>query len=130
MIRPSTLLSAVLIAFALAGTACQSEGGTPDAETTTTTAAAPNPDSAALDQVKSGSFVIGFRGGFPALAEGRDDAAITAVFTDTCGEIRSGAAENDVVAALTDRLSEDGRQVSPQEAQAVYQMIAVMCQGQ
>lgn len=129
MIRPSTLLSAVLVTFALAGAACQSEGGTPAAETTTA-AAAPSPDSAALDQVKAGSFVIGFRGGFPALAEGHDDAAISAVFTDTCGEIRSGTPESDVLDGLTGRLGDGGAQVSPQEAQAVYQMIAVMCRGQ
>ncbi|MEU4316504.1 hypothetical protein [Nocardia sp. NPDC024068] len=129
MIRPFSLFSAVLVTCALAGTACQSESNTPDAEITAT-AVRTSPDSAALDQVKAGSFVIGFRGGFPALAEGRDDAAIAAIFTETCADIRSGTTENEAVSAVSDRLGEGGTQVGPQEAQAVYQMIAVMCQGQ
>lgn len=122
--RPFTLLSVtLLLALAPVVAACQSESGA--AETTgTTTSAAIDPATAELDQVSAGSFVIGFRGAFPGLAEGRDDAAITALFTETCADIRGGKPEGEVLDALEERI---GNQVTPQETRTVHQMIAVMC---
>ncbi|NKY57360.1 hypothetical protein [Nocardia flavorosea] len=124
MKRPSALLPAVLVAFAVAATACQSDGAEPDTAATSSVA---NPDTAKIDQVKAGSFVIGFRGAFPGLAEGRDDAAITTIFTDTCADIRSGTPEDEATAALTGRLDAGGTAPAPQETEAVYQMVAAMC---
>ncbi|MGI5220479.1 hypothetical protein [Nocardia sp. CA-290969] len=122
MKRPIALLPAALVVLALAATACQSESAAPETTAAATSAAA-TPDTAKIDQVKAGSFVIGFRGAFPALAAGRDDAAITTLFTETCTDIRSGEPQDAATTAITERL--DG--ATPQEAQAVYQMVAAMC---
>ncbi|MFI5716404.1 hypothetical protein [Nocardia sp. NPDC051750] len=126
MKRPFVLLPAALAVLAVAATACQSESAAPDTAATATSAAA-NPDTAKIDQVKAGSFVIGFRGAFPGLAEGRDDAAITGLFTETCADIRSGTPEDEATTALTERLGTNGTAATPQEAQAVYQMVAALC---
>ncbi|WP_280457808.1 hypothetical protein [Nocardia carnea] len=88
MQRPAVLLPTALVVLAVAAAACQSDGAEP--ESTAATSSVANPGTAAIDQVKAGSFVIGFRGAFPGLAEGRNDAAITAIFTETCADIRSG----------------------------------------
>ncbi|WP_328392048.1 hypothetical protein [Nocardia sp. NBC_00416] len=128
MYRPLLLLSAALIAVLPGVTACQSDTGTPETAATTTSAAT-NPDAAQLDQVKAGSFVIGFRGAFPGLAEGRDDPAITAIFTETCADIRAGTPEDEVTTALTDRLTVGDTEPTPPETAAVQQMVTVMCQG-
>lgn len=124
MKRPSVLLPAALVLLAIAATACQSESADPE---TAATSSVTNPDTAKIDQVKAGSFVIGFRGAFPGLAEGRDDAAITAVFTETCADIRSGTPEDEVTPALTERLGTGGTAPAPQETEAIYQMVAAMC---
>ncbi|MEU4841481.1 hypothetical protein [Nocardia testacea] len=122
------LLTAVLVAVAPAVAACGSDGADPAPAASPTTAAA-SPDTAQIDQVKAGSFIISFRGAFPGLAEGRDDAAITGIFTETCAEIRAGEPENEVVPALSDRLAAGTTEATDAETQAVYQMVAVMCSG-
>lgn len=122
--RPFTLLSVAFIALAPAVAACGDEPGT--AETTVTASIAADPDTAKIDQVKAGSFVIGFRSAFPGLSEGRDDAAITALFTETCADIRGGKPEGEVLDALRARI---GNQVTVQETRTVHEMIAVMCRG-
>jgi hypothetical protein len=124
--RPLSLLTAVLVAVLPAVAACGGDGAESTPAASPTTAAA-TPDTAQLDQVKAGSFVISFRGAFPGLAEGRDDAAITAIFTETCAEIRAGEPEDEVVSALADRLAAGGTEATDAETQAVYQMVAVMC---
>lgn len=127
MKRPSVLLPAALVVLAVAATACQSGGAEPETAATSSVA---NPDTADIDRVKAGSFVIGFRGAFPGLAEGRDDAAITAIFTETCADIRSGASEGETTTALTERLDTGGTAPAAQETDAVYQMVATMCEQQ
>lgn len=124
MNRPSVLLPAALVVLAIAATACQSDSAEPETAATSSVA---NPDTAKIDQVKAGSFVIGFRGAFPGLAEGRDDPAITAIFTETCADIRSGTPEDEATAALAERLDTGGTTPAPQETDAVYQMVAAMC---
>lgn len=124
MKRPSVLLPAALVVLAVAATACQSDSAEPE---TATTSSVTNPDIAKVDQVKAGSFVIGFRGAFPGLTEGRDDAAITAIFTETCADIRSGASEDETTTALTERLDTGSTAPTPQETAAVHQMVAAMC---
>ncbi|MEV0105235.1 hypothetical protein AB0H42_02705 [Nocardia sp. NPDC050799] len=128
MHRPLSLLTAVLFAVLPAVTACGNDGAesTPTASPATTAA---TPDTAQIDQVKAGSFAISFRGAFPGLAEGRDDTAITAIFTETCAEIRSGEPQDEVVSALSGRLAAGGTEATDAETQAVYQMVAVMCSG-
>ncbi|MET8797907.1 hypothetical protein ABZV91_15905 [Nocardia sp. NPDC004568] len=128
MHRPLSLLTAVLVAVLPAVAACGSDTAEPT-PTATPTSVAATPDTAQIDQVKAGSFVIGFRGAFPGLAAGRDDAAITAIFTETCAEIRAGDPEDEVLAALSDRLAAGGAEATDAETQAVYQMVAVMCSG-
>ncbi|WP_280436634.1 hypothetical protein [Nocardia carnea] len=127
MKRPLLLLPAALVVLAVGATACQSDSAAPE---TTATSSVANPDTAKIDQVKAGSFVIGFRGAFPGLAEGRDDAAITAIFTETCADIRSGEPEEETTTALTARLATGGTAPASQETQAVYQMVAAMCSRQ
>lgn len=128
MNRPLSLLTAVFVAVLPVVAACGSDTGDPEGSAPATTAA-PSPDTAQIDQVKAGSFVIGFRGAFPGLADGRDDAAITAIFTGTCADIRAGAPEGEVLPELTDRLAIGDTEPTEPEAQAVYQMIAVMCRN-
>ncbi|WP_157106030.1 hypothetical protein [Nocardia sienata] len=125
MHRSLPLLTAVLVAV-LPAVACGTDGADPAPGASATTAAA-TPDTAQIDQVKAGSFVIGFRGAFPGLAEGRDDAAITAIFTDTCAQTRAGAPEDEVVSAVSDRLAVGTTAATDAETRAVYQMVAVMC---
>lgn len=122
--RPAVLLPAVLVMLAVATAACQSDSTKPESAATSSVA---NPDTATIDQVKAGSFVIGFRGAFPALAGGRDDTAITAIFTETCADIRSGEPEDAATSALTERLAAGGTAPAPAETRAVYQMVATMC---
>ncbi|GGL05911.1 hypothetical protein [Nocardia jinanensis] len=129
MNRPLALLSAVFVAVLPGVAACQSDTTEPGSSAPATTAAT-SPDTAQMDQVKAGSFVIGFRGAFPGLAVGRDDAAITAIFTETCADIRAGDPEDEVVTELTDRLAVGDTEPTGPETQAVYQMIAVMCRNQ
>lgn len=128
MQRPAVLLPTALVVLAVAAAACQSDGAEP--ESTAATSSVANPGTAATDQVKAGSFVIGFRGAFPGLAEGRNDAAITAIFTETCADIRSGEPEDAATSALTERLGTAGTAPAPAETQAVYQMVAAMCAQQ
>ncbi|MGW6332050.1 hypothetical protein [Nocardia rhamnosiphila] len=128
MHRPLPLLIAVLVAVLPTVAACRSDSADPAPAASATTAAA-TPDTAQIDQVKAGSFVIGFRGAFPGLAEGHDDAAITGIYTETCAEIRAGEPEDEVVSALSDRLAAGGTDATDAETQAVYQMVAVMCSG-
>lgn len=125
MHRSLPLLTAVLVAL-LPAVACRNDGADPAPGASATTAAA-TPDTARIDQVKAGSFVIGFRGAFPGLAEGRDDAAITAIFTETCAQIRAGEPEDQVVSAVADRLAIGTTEATGAETRAVYQMVAVMC---
>lgn len=124
--RPLPLLTAVLVAVLPTLTACRSDGADPAPAASATTAAT-TPDTAQIDQVKAGSFVIGFRGAFPGLAEGRDDAAITGIYTETCAEVRAGEPEDEVVSAVSDRLAVGGTEATDAETRAVYQMVAVMC---
>ncbi|WP_433492108.1 hypothetical protein [Nocardia grenadensis] len=126
MYRPLPLFTALLVAVLPAVAACESTGADPAPAAAATTAAA-TPESAQIDRVKAGSFVIGFRGAFPGLAEGRDDAAITGIFTETCAEIRAGEPEEEVVAAVSDRLAAGATEATNAETRAVYQMVAVMC---
>ncbi|MGW5385939.1 hypothetical protein [Nocardia sp. NPDC003963] len=129
MNRPLSLLTAVLVAVLPGVAACRSdsaESSSPAPATTTST----NPDTAQIDQVKAGSFVIGFRSAFPDLAAGRDDAALTATFTETCAAVRAGDPEDEVLTELTGRLATGGTEATEPEAQAVYQMVAVMCRDQ
>ncbi|MEV3961285.1 hypothetical protein AB0M34_10355 [Nocardia sp. NPDC050193] len=125
MHRPLPLLTALLVAVLPTVAACESAGA--DSAPASATTSAATPDTAHIDQVKAGSFVIGFRGAFPGLAEGRDDAALTGIFTETCAEIRAGEPEDEVVAAMSDRLAVGATEATDAETQAVYQMVAVMC---
>ncbi|MGW1738990.1 hypothetical protein ACWCPQ_09285 [Nocardia sp. NPDC001965] len=126
MNRPLSLLAAVLVAALPAVAACGGDTAETAASAPATTAAT-SPDTAQIDQVKAGSFVIGFRGAFPGLAEGRDDPALAAIFTETCAEIRAGDPDDEVVSTLTGRLAIGDTEPTEPETQAVYQMIAVMC---
>ncbi|WP_139795355.1 hypothetical protein, partial [Nocardia donostiensis] len=101
MTRTSVALAAAAAVFALFIAGCQDESGQAQAPTTpaaTSTAAGPD-----LSSAKAGSFVIGFKGAFPALAADRSDTDIRDVFTDTCTDIRERKPENKIVGDLIAR---------------------------
>lgn len=125
VIRRHTALTATFFVFALFGAACAGVSGSDgDAATATatSTAAAPNPDS-----VKSGSFVIGFRGAFPALAQGRDEAAIRVIFAETCRDVRAGKPDADISGNIVERTASGDSRATPAEAAAILQMIRPLC---
>ncbi|ONM48672.1 hypothetical protein [Nocardia donostiensis] len=125
MTRTSVALAAAAAVFALFIAGCQDESGQAQAPTTpaaTSTAAGPD-----LSSAKAGSFVIGFKGAFPALAADRSDTDIRDVFTDTCTDIRERKPENKIVGDLIARTASGEAAATPEEARAIYQMIEVLC---
>ncbi|GGN92547.1 hypothetical protein GCM10011610_53750 [Nocardia rhizosphaerihabitans] len=72
-------------------------------------------------------FVVSYRNAFPKLAEGRDDAAVSGVLTQTCGDIKAGKPESDVVAAIVKNSKNGATAATTEEAQAIFQMAKLMC---
>ncbi|MGQ4617337.1 hypothetical protein [Nocardia sp. R7R-8] len=114
--------SATLFALLLAGCGDDKTSTATSSAATTTAAQA----AAQVDSVKAGAFVVSFRGAFPKLAEGKDDAKIASVLTETCGDIKAGKSEDDVVKNIIKRAG-GHTQPSPEEARAIYQMAKLMC---
>ncbi|GAA5058159.1 hypothetical protein GCM10023318_37160 [Nocardia callitridis] len=116
-----TRTSTAVLAIAACGALLSACGGD-DSDS-----AAPSPSAGAVDQAvdnaKAGTFVASFRGAFPKLAEGKDDSAVAAIFTDTCADITAGKSEDDIVASTEQRASG----ASHEQAQAVYQTVKMLC---
>ncbi|MGK8508671.1 hypothetical protein ACRS5S_11600 [Nocardia asiatica] len=123
MIRTTAALAASATLFALLLTGC-GDDKTSDATSSATTTAAQA--AAQVDNVKAGAFVVSFRGAFPKLAEGKDDAKIASILSETCGDIKAGKSEDAVVANITKRAG-GAAQPSSEEAKAIYQMAKLMC---
>ncbi|MFE7745515.1 hypothetical protein [Nocardia sp. NPDC057455] len=121
--RPTAALAAGATLLALLLTGCGDDKTSEATSPATTTAAQA---AAQVDSVKAGAFLVSFRGAFPKLAEGKDDAKIASILTESCGDIKAGKSENDVVANITKRAG-GATQPSSEEAKAIYQMAKLMC---
>ncbi|WP_330232165.1 hypothetical protein OHA40_06535 [Nocardia sp. NBC_00508] len=124
MIRTTAALAASATVFALLLTGCGDDKSS--TTTSSTTAAASEGATGAVDNVKAGAFVVSFRGAFPKLAEGKDDAKIASILSETCTDIKAGKPEDEVVGNITKRAASN-TQPTPEEAKAIYQMAKLMC---
>ncbi|GAD87444.1 hypothetical protein [Nocardia asteroides] len=122
MSRTTAAIAASATVFALLLAGCGDDTSTTTAATSTSAAAA-----AQVDSGKAGMFVVSYRNAFPKLAEGRDDAAIGGLLTQTCGDIKAGKAEADVVAGVVKNAKNGATAPTTEEAQAIYQMAKLMC---
>ncbi|MEU6829185.1 hypothetical protein ABZ894_11095 [Nocardia beijingensis] len=121
--RTTAALAAGATLFALLLTGCGDDKASDPTPSTTTTAAQA---AAHVDSVKAGAFLVSFRGAFPKLAEGKDDAKIASILTESCGDIKAGKSEDDVVKNIVKRAG-GATQPSTEEAKAIYQMAKLMC---
>jgi hypothetical protein len=112
--------SATLLVLLLTGCG---DDKTSSATSSTTTAAQA---AAQVDNVKAGAFVVSFRGAFPKLADGKDDAKIATILSETCADLGAGKSEDDVVGNIIKRAG-GATQPSSEEAKAIYQMAKLMC---
>lgn len=124
MIRTTAALAASATLFSLLLTGCGDDNSSSAASSTT--AAASQGATAPVDTVKTGAFVVSFRGAFPKLAEGKDDAKIASILSETCADIKAGKSEDDVVTNITKRAA-GNTQPTAEEAKAIYQMAKLMC---
>ncbi|WP_454198174.1 hypothetical protein [Nocardia sp. Marseille-Q1738] len=123
MIRTTAAIAASATLFSLLLTGCGDDKPSSAASSTT---AASQGATAQVDSVKTGAFVVSFRGAFPKLADGKDDAKIASILSETCADIKAGKPENDVVADITKRAG-GNTQPTAEEAKAIYQMAELMC---
>ncbi|WP_280253125.1 hypothetical protein [Nocardia abscessus] len=123
MTTTTAALAASATLFALLLTGCGDDKTSDTTSPATTTAAQA---TAQVDSVKAGAFVVSFRGAFPKLASGKDDAKIASILSETCGDIKAGKSEEEVVANITKRAG-GTTQPSAEEAKAIYQMAKLMC---
>ncbi|UAK32410.1 hypothetical protein K8O92_32820 [Nocardia asteroides] len=122
MTRTTAAIAASATLLALLLTGC-GDDKTSSATSTTTTAAQA---ATQVDNVKAGAFVVSFRGAFPKLADGKDDAKIATILSETCSDLGAGKSEDDVVGNITKRAG-GATQPSSEEAKAIYQMAKLMC---
>ncbi|ASF08944.1 hypothetical protein NBRGN_107_00380 [Nocardia brasiliensis NBRC 14402] len=125
MIRTTAALAASATLFALLLTGCGDDKATTDAASSSTTAQSSG-DTQVVDNVKAGAFVVSFRGAFPKLADGKDDAKISTVLSDTCKDIKAGKPEDEVVKNIVKRAS-GKTEATTEESKAIYQMAKMMC---
>lgn len=125
VIRTNAAIAACATALTLVLAGCGGDDAA--ASSSSSSAAATTSAPQVVDAVKAGTFVVSFRSAFPALASGKDDAALSNALNQTCGDIKAGRSEADVQAALADRVAANGTKASPEEAAAIFQMIKLMC---
>ncbi|MFD4428685.1 hypothetical protein [Nocardia sp. NPDC058497] len=121
MSRTTAAIAASATVFALLLAGCGDDSSSTAASSSS---AAP---TAQVDSGKAGMFVVSYRNAFPKLAEGRDDAAVSGVLTQTCGDIKAGKAESDVVAGIVQSSTNGATAATTEEAQAIFQMAKLMC---
>lgn len=69
--------------------------------------------------MRPASFVIGFRRAFPALAPGRDETTIRAVFTETRRDMNAGKTDADISDNIAERTGSGDSRTNPAEAEAI-----------
>ncbi|PXX62152.1 hypothetical protein DFR70_10719 [Nocardia tenerifensis] len=125
MIRTTAALAASATLCALLLTGCGDDKAS-SAAPSSASATQSSGDAQVVDNVKAGAFVVSFRGAFPKLADGKDDAKIATILSDTCKEIKANKSEDDIVKSIVKR-SSGKTEATPEEARAVYQMAKMMC---
>ena len=81
----------------------------------------------AIDTAKVTSFTVAFKAAVPQLAEGRDDAAIQDIYSQTCAAITAGTAEAAVVASLEVSAANNGTNATQEQAQRIYNIAKPLC---
>ncbi|MFE3290312.1 hypothetical protein [Rhodococcus sp. NPDC059234] len=81
----------------------------------------------AVDNVKTTTFTVAFKAGFPSLAEGRDDAAIADILNQTCADIDANQDETKVVTGLETRAGNNGVPATQEQAQHIYDLAKPLC---
>ncbi|MFC9786302.1 hypothetical protein [Rhodococcus sp. NPDC127528] len=81
----------------------------------------------AVDTVKTTTFTVAFKAGFPSLAEGRDDAAIADILNQTCADIAANQDEAKVVTGLETRAGNNGVPATQEQAQHIYDLAKPLC---
>ncbi|MFC8044426.1 hypothetical protein [Nocardia sp. NPDC057353] len=125
MIRTNAAVAACATALTLVLAGCGGDDAT--ATSSSSSAAATTSAPQLVDAVKAGTFVISFRSAFPALASGKDDAALGNTLNQTCADIRAGEPEAEIRDAVAERVAANGKNASPEEAAAIFQMVKMMC---
>ncbi len=80
-----------------------------------------------VDSTKAGTFVVSFKAAFPKLSQGRTDAQISTILNQTCADIKAGKAEDATVTAVAAHAKNGSVEATKEEAQAIYQMVKLMC---
>ncbi|MFF0542142.1 hypothetical protein ACWEVD_09435 [Nocardia thailandica] len=122
MSRTSAAIVAGAAAFALFVAGCGDDSSNSAAPTTTSTA-----PEVKVDATQAGVFVVNYRNAFPKLAEGLDDRAVSKVLTTTCGEIKAGKSQDEVVKSIVTVAKNGSAAPTNDEALAVYQVAKLMC---
>lgn len=81
----------------------------------------------AVDTAKVSSFTIAFKAAVPQLADGRSDAAIEDIYTQTCAAIDDGKDEAQVVSDLEVRAGNNGTNATQEQAQRIYNIAKPLC---
>ena len=82
-----------------------------------------------VDATQAGVFVVNYRNAFPKLAEGLDDRAVSKVLTTTCGEIKAGKSQDEVVKSIVTVAKNGSAAPTNDEALAVYQVAKLRGSG-
>ena len=80
-----------------------------------------------LDQGKVNTFVLGFKAGYPSLAEGRSDEEIKEILADTCSDIADGKSDDEAKAALAERVTNNGDKPSDMQTSSLYLLAKPLC---
>ncbi|MGO4648795.1 hypothetical protein AB4305_28140 [Nocardia sp. 2YAB30] len=127
MRRTTAALAASATLFALLLTGCgDDEASNAIPSTTSSAPSARGGETQAVDSMKAGAFVVSFRGAFPKLAEGKDDAKIASILSEGCKDIKAGKSEDEAVKNIIKRAG-GSTEPSSEEAKAIYQMAKLMC---
>ncbi|MFI9505421.1 hypothetical protein [Nocardia sp. NPDC052566] len=133
MTRTTAAIAVCATAFALLLSGCGEDkstgsGSSPASSSANASTSAAKPgDSTSVDNLKTSSFVVSFKGAFPKLAEGKDDKQIGAILTETCKDIKGGKSEDDAVKNIIGRTKTGSTEASKEEAQAIYVMAKLLC---
>nr|WP_232542166.1 hypothetical protein [Nocardia bovistercoris] len=106
---------------------CGDDSSTSSSPASSSTAKAAGNAAQVVDSTKAGTFVVSFKAAFPKLAQGRTDAQISDILSQTCTDRKAGKAEDAAVTALVGRLKNGSTEATKEEAQAIYAMAQMMC---
>lgn len=125
--RTTAALAACATAFALLLAGCGDDSSNSSSPASAAASSAAGDVARVVDSTKAGTFVVSFKAAFPKLAQGRTDAQISDLLTQTCADRKAGKAEDAAVTALVGRLKNGATEATKEEAQAIYAMAQMMC---